>query len=85
MSSFNPTPEIVQKHFSFINNLSKELELKYPNDTFLESLNEEENQELKVSSDWFTKYYVEYPPKKQADAMAPVMAQAEALSDEWTK
>jgi hypothetical protein len=64
LTNYNPTPEIVQKHFRFINNLSRELEVKYPNDTFLKSLKEEENQELKVSSDWFTKYDIEYPKEQ---------------------
>lgn len=64
LSSFNPTPKIVQKHFRFINNLSRELEVKYPDDAFLKSLNKEENQELKVTTDWFKKYDIEYPTKQ---------------------
>jgi len=64
LSKFNPTPKAIQEHFNFANKTARRLLKIYPNDQFLKSLEEEEYQVLKVSTNWYEDYGISYPNEK---------------------
>lgn len=61
---FNPTPKAIAEHFKFTNKIHRELLKKYPNDIFLKNLEEEEYQILKVTTNWYKDYGINYPDEK---------------------
>lgn len=64
LSSFNPTPKAIGEHFKFTNEIHRELLKKYPDDIFLKSLEEEDHQILKVTTNWYIDYGISYPKDK---------------------
>ena len=64
LSSYSPTPKLIKDYFHFVNNTFMDLFEKFPDDEFLNNLDLEEFQDLKITTNWYERYGITYSEQK---------------------